>query len=58
MSDIFDMMGDVTPTFIWLILWVCIAPIRLAFMLILPRNADQYYHWANPVYDFFAFERR
>ena len=57
MSDFFDWIGDFTPTFLWLVFWVCAAPIRLAFMLVLPRNAEMRYHALYPVYDFFAFDR-
>lgn len=57
MSDFFDWIGEITPTLLWLVIWACVAPIRLTFMLCLPRNADKRYHWAYPVYEFFAFER-
>jgi hypothetical protein len=57
MSDFFEWIGDVVPLFLWLILWACAAPIRLVFMLCLPYGAKYRYHWANFMYDFFAFER-
>ena len=57
MTNFFDWIGEGLPLLLWLILWVCAAPIRVAFMLCLPYGANHYRHWANPVYEFFAFER-
>ena len=57
MSEFFDFIGDYTPAIVWLFLWACAFPFRLAFLLVLPRNAVRRYNFANPVYDFFAFDR-
>ena len=57
MSDFFEWIGAIVPLFLWLILWACAAPVRLALMLCLPYGAKDYGHWAFPVYDFLAFDR-
>lgn len=57
MSTFFDWIGEVTPLLVWFFLWACIAPIRIALLLILPKNAERRYHWANSTYNFLAFER-
>ena len=58
MSEFFDWLGNFTPTIIYFVLWVALAPIRFAVMLVLPRNAERRYHALNGVFEFFAFERR
>lgn len=58
MADFFDWLGNFTPTIIYFILWALVAPLRLAVMLVLPRNAERRYHALNEVFEFFAFEAR
>ncbi|CAB5220074.1 hypothetical protein UFOVP239_45 [uncultured Caudovirales phage] len=49
-------LGVYTPAVIWLVLWMLLFPIRLLVLLVLPYKADKTWHWANPIFMFFAFE--
>ena len=57
MSNIFDFIANALPGFLYYPLWLVFAVVRVFFLLALPPNAKYRMHWANPAYDFLAFEK-
>lgn len=57
MSGFFEWAGDYTPAILWIVIWLVCFPLRILFLLVLPKGSEKRYHPLNSVFQFFAFER-
>ena len=57
MSSFFEWVEDFLPAILWIVIWLVCFPLRILFLLVLPKGSEKRYHPLNSVFQFFAFER-
>lgn len=56
MSELFDILEDSMPLMLLIMLWMCLLPIRLIALLLIPPGTRYKTHPLHGLYQFFAFD--
>ncbi len=57
MSELFDILEDSMPLMLLAMLWMCLLPIRLIALLLIPPGTRYKTHPLHGLYQLFAFDR-